>query len=101
MELEPEDEGDDAEDETSLGCLEQMNQERSWTGSTVWEVDRELDNSNDEPTLGSLDQHDNQERWAAGGRQDLEQDPAEAGIGDFDGLAEQVGSQDWQQGVLA
>jgi hypothetical protein len=45
--------------------------------------------------------HLDQTRWAAGDRRDLEQDPAESGIGDDDGLAEQVGSQDWQQGAMA
>ncbi|MGK7056893.1 hypothetical protein AB4853_10465 [Bradyrhizobium sp. 1050_B9_N1_2] len=55
----------------------------------------------DEPSLGSLDHHHSQERWAAGGRRDLEQDHAESGIGDHDGLLEQVGSQDWQHTVMA
>jgi hypothetical protein len=51
-----------------------------------------------EASLGSLDAKDDQTAWAAGGRRDLELDPAESGIADFDGLGEQVGSQDWQQG---
>lgn len=50
----------------------------------------------DEPSLGSLDHNHSQERWAAGGRRDLEQDHAESGIGDMEGLLEQVGSQSWQ-----
>lgn len=55
-----------------------------------------------EPSLGSLgEHHPDQTRWAAGGQRDLEQDPAESGIGDLDGLLEQVGSQDWQQAVMA
>jgi hypothetical protein len=37
----------------------------------------------------------------AGGRRDLELDGAESGIGDADGLHEQVGTQDWQQGAMA
>jgi len=54
-----------------------------------------------EPSLGSVgDVHFNQELWAAGSRRDLEQDDAESGIGDHDGLGEQVGSQDWQQGSM-
>lgn len=65
------------------------------------EDDPAEDDSTAEPSLGSLDQHDNQERWAAGNRRDLEQDPADSGIGDFDGLLEQVGTQDYQQGALA
>jgi hypothetical protein len=40
--------------------------------------------------------HFNQERWASGGRRDLEQDGAESGIGDQDGLDEQIGPQDRQ-----
>jgi hypothetical protein len=55
----------------------------------------------DERSLGSLDQHHSQKRWAAGGRRDLEQDHAESGIADRDGLLEQAGSQDWQQGAMA
>jgi hypothetical protein len=77
MELEPEGEADDAELE---------------------EDDPPEDDGLREPSLGSLgDHHPNQERWAAGDRRDLELDAAESGIGDYDGLAEQVGSQDWQQ----
>ena len=32
---------------------------------------------------------------------DLEGDPAEAGIADYDGLLEQLGTRDWQQGGMA
>jgi hypothetical protein len=53
-----------------------------------------------EPSLGSLDHHVSQERWGAGSRRDLEQDPAESGIADLDGLLEQVGSQSWQNGGM-
>jgi hypothetical protein len=50
-----------------------------------------------EPSLGrSGDLHLNQERWAAGSRRDLEQDDAESGIADQDGLDEQVPFRDWQ-----
>ncbi|MBR0939407.1 hypothetical protein [Bradyrhizobium jicamae] len=63
--------------------------------------DAELDTADLEPSLGSLEQNDSQERWAAGGRRDLEQDPSESGVGDLDGLLEQAGSQDWQQGAMA
>jgi hypothetical protein len=50
-----------------------------------------------EPSLGSVgDLHFNQERWADGSRRDLEQDDAETGIGDQDGLDEQVPFRDWQ-----
>jgi hypothetical protein len=63
--------------------------------------DEGADTSDREPSLGSLDHNHSQDRWAAGGRQDLELDGAESGISDLDGLLEQVGSQDWQQGALA
>ncbi|MCC8961708.1 hypothetical protein H8A95_05080 [Bradyrhizobium sp. Pear76] len=53
----------------------------------------------DEPDLGSLDCHHSQERWAAGGSDDLEEDN-DSGIGDWDGLLEQVGTQDWQEGAM-
>jgi hypothetical protein len=51
-----------------------------------------------EPSLGSVSNfaHSNQERWSDGSRQDLEQDDAESGIGDQDGLDEQVPFRDWQ-----
>ena len=47
---------------------------------------------------GSLDHNHSQDKWASGDRRDREQDPAESGIGDRDGLLEQVGAQDWQAG---
>lgn len=104
MELEPEDEADDAEDEPSLGSFDQMaNQEKSWRTQSLWAfpaVDGEHDTADAEPSLGSLDGRDDQTAWAAGDRADFEQDPAESGIGDYDGLGEQVGSQDWQQGSM-
>jgi hypothetical protein len=61
------------------------------------------DEESDPPewSLGSLDGQTDQASWAAGSRADLEQDPAESGIADHDGLLEQVGTQDWQQGALA
>jgi hypothetical protein len=75
MELEPEDEGDDAE-------LEQD--------------DPGEDDGLSEPSLGSIgDHHFDQGRWSQGGRRDLEQDAAESGIGDQDGLDEQVPFRDW------
>jgi hypothetical protein len=75
MELEPEDEGDDAE-------LEQD--------------DPGEDDGLSEPSLGSIGaQHFDQGRWSEGGRRDLEQDSAESGIGDQDGLDEQIPFRDW------
>ena len=50
-----------------------------------------------EPSLGSVgDVHFNQERWSDGSRHDLEQDDAESGIADQDGLDERVPFRDWQ-----
>jgi hypothetical protein len=54
-------------------------------------------NEDGEPSLGSLDGRDDQTAWSAGNSGDFELDLAESGIGDLDGLLEQVGSQDWQQ----
>ncbi|WP_407166606.1 hypothetical protein [Bradyrhizobium sp. ORS 111] len=69
-------------------------------------TERELDDyeredcfEDDEPDLGSLDRA-SQTHWAAGGTDDLEEDN-DSGIGDMDGLLEQVGTQDWQQGAMA
>ncbi|WP_162496515.1 hypothetical protein [Bradyrhizobium canariense] len=64
---------------------------------------REPDVDN-EPSLGSCDPSiwgGDQTRWSSGGRGDLESDPAESGIGDLEGLLEQVGTQDWQEGAMA
>lgn len=72
MELEPEDENDDAELE---------------------EDDPAEDDGLAEPSLGSVDPAmggGDQTRWAAGDRRDLELDGAESGIGDRDGLLEQA-----------
>jgi hypothetical protein len=75
MECEPNDEGDEAELEDD---------------------DPGEAGADDEPALGSLDGKDDQTAWAAGDRRDLELDPAESGIGDHDGLLEQIGQPDWQ-----
>jgi hypothetical protein len=40
--------------------------------------------------------HCTQELWAIGSRRDLEFDGAESGIGDQDGLDEQIPFRDWQ-----
>src|SRR3977135_3883600 len=67
MKLEPDDEGDDAELEDD---------------------DPAEDEGLREPSLGSVGvyAHSDQRAWAAGGVRDLEQDPAESGIVDLDGL---------------
>lgn len=97
MEREPDDEGDDAELE---------------------EGDPGEDDGTREPSLGSVERHPSlycegrnptgdQRRWAAGGALDLEaehdgcepgedDEPDASGIGDQDGLDEQVPFQDWQ-----
>ena len=76
--------------------LQTMFSEWAARGVTVLEHDT----SDYEPSLGSLDHdhHPNQENWAMGDRRDLELDGAESGIGDIDGLLEQVGPRDWQAG---
>ncbi|MGX1110564.1 MULTISPECIES: hypothetical protein [Bradyrhizobium] len=97
MEREPDD------DEPWLGWLE--GRSSAWSGGSG--DDRELDGADDEdggdtePSLGSLDHDQSQEVWGAGGRRDLERDPAESGIGDRDGLLEQVGTEDYWRGGLA
>src|ERR1700730_12950446 len=49
------------------------------------------------PSLGNISEaNHSQERWAAASRCDLEQDDAESGIADQDGLDEQVPFRDWQ-----
>jgi hypothetical protein len=61
------------------------------------EGDREPDT--DEPSLGSLDRMADQSRWAAGSCDDAEhehdgREPDDTGIGDYDGLQEQMGRPD-------
>lgn len=56
-----------------------------------------------EPSLGSpCDHHggESQLHWGSSALHDREQDDAESGIADMDGLLEQVGSQNWQQGGM-
>jgi hypothetical protein len=59
----------------------------------------EEDNDPAEPALGSLDGVD-QTNWAKGGPADLEVDGSESGIGDNDGLLEQVGSRHGPRGGM-
>jgi hypothetical protein len=106
IELEPADEADDADDEPSLGSFDRMtDQSKAWQQRSLWAFhdanDGEQDNADAEPSLGSLDGRTDQTGWAADNRGDYELDHAEAGIGDWDGLLEQVGTQDWQQGAMA
>ena len=107
-ELEDDDPAEENGDlEPSLGAFELVNQETAWRtiDSGHGGQDLELDNADREPSLGAPENHPtpysytyggegNQTHWAAGGFQDIESDPAEAGIGDVDGLMEQWPS-DW------
>jgi hypothetical protein len=90
------------DEEPSLGSFDRMtDQSKAWGQHRLWdppEVDAEQDDAETEPSLGSLDQHNNQEQWAAGDPRDLELDGAESGIGDLDGLLEQIGTNDWTAG---
>ncbi|MDO8400637.1 MAG: hypothetical protein Q7T45_22745 [Bradyrhizobium sp.] len=99
MEREPD--GDEADVSYPEGGPRRM---ISGEGFDVAEDDEDSDTGEDsdpaEPALGSLDGQGDQTRWAAGGRRDLELDPAESGIVDLDGLLEQIGSQDWQRGGM-
>ncbi|OKO67374.1 hypothetical protein AC628_39400 [Bradyrhizobium sp. NAS96.2] len=105
------------DEEPSLGSLDRAaNQDRWSHGAHSWgpgDGDLELDRSDDEPSLGAVEWHPyclgwpdgskptgDQTHWTAGGRRDLEQDPAEPGIGDHDDLLEQAGTQAWQQGGM-
>ena len=107
--------GDDREPD--LGSFDRMvNQERSnrqRLGEERVEVDAELDQADHEPSLGSIERHPSglgwgdgsnptgdQTRWASGGTGDLE-DECVTGIGDHDGLLEQIGSEDWRRGGMA
>ncbi|SHN66551.1 hypothetical protein [Bradyrhizobium erythrophlei] len=116
-ELDGPENGEDEEsepDEPSLGSLtssEWSNQETWGTQPlemrTVARVDLEDEHDgaepdeDGEPSLGSLDrQEDQQYAWAPGScvvDGEIEDD---TGIGDDDGLLEQIGSQDWQKGGM-
>jgi hypothetical protein len=86
---------DETDDHMEREADEDIEQECEDEGS---QCEDEGSDSDVEPSLGSLDHNHSQEEWAAGGRRDIEEDLAESGIGDFEGLYEQVGTQDWQQG---
>ena len=104
IDCEPEDDGDDAEDEPGLGSFDRMaDQSKAWRQQSLWAfpvVDGEYDAADTEPFLGALEGQTDQTGWAVGHRGDREQDPAESGIGDPDGVNEQIGRQDWQPGVM-
>jgi hypothetical protein len=77
--------------------------------------DDELEETGDEhePSLASFERHPSvcgpdsfrssigdQTNWTEGNTDDREEDAAESGITDLDGLLEQVESQDWQHTVM-
>jgi hypothetical protein len=102
-ELEEEDDREEVGDsEPWLGSLDRQKGQTRWGAGCT--DDAELDTADDEPSLGSLDYHSperhSQELWAVGGRRDLEQDDAESGVGDHDGLLEQIGTQDSRHGGM-
>jgi hypothetical protein len=90
----------DVDNEPSLGSFDRLtNQEHSWRqreGSSALYLDAEVDRADWEPSLGAGETRlgQSQKYWAVGGRDDREDDPAELGIADDGGLAEQ------QKGVL-
>ncbi|WP_029081094.1 hypothetical protein [Bradyrhizobium sp. th.b2] len=108
--------GDDREPD--LGSFDRMTDQRlsnrqNHLGEERLEVDAELDQADHEPSLGSLEKHPSalgwawgshpigdQTNWAGGGSRDLE-DECVTGIGDYDGLLEQIGTEDCWQGGLA
>jgi hypothetical protein len=92
MEREPEDEGDDAEDEPSLASLDRPSDQTQWAKGSCDDTEHEHDGrepgEDDEPSLcGGGWSRDTTDR---------EIDDGESGIGDLDGLLEQVGSEDWR-----
>lgn len=80
----------EADEEHSLGSVEQINQNR-WDAGCSSDGDLELDDCDDEPSLGAPEDHPNgfrdasdfgcgrsQERWARGGFDDREADDSDA-----------------------
>ncbi len=111
--LEPEPDEDGGDREPSLGSPDRVVNQSHWARQRLGpaflgipHLDCELDESDREPSLGSpetvhagmvwwfgADRRTHQLAWAAGGVRDLEDDPAELGIGDHGGLAEQFGPE--------
>jgi hypothetical protein len=85
---------DDLETEPALGWTESEAGRGRY--ADPWNVDAELDKSDDEPAMGALEGHTDQSQWGQGSRSDREADGSESGIGDQDGLDEQVPFIDWQ-----
>jgi hypothetical protein len=118
MSRELEDDGD-LEPETvepSLGFLDRMTSQTRISEGLGSDLEHEHDGlepqQDDEPSLGFLEQHagpygydrydrsGNQERLCDGKGGDLEEDPAESGIADNDGLQEQMGRMDNATGAF-
>lgn len=95
-----EDNGDgeaEPDEEPSLGWTEQEARWGKYAPIDQWHCDGELQDEDDEdsgdrePSLGAPEADEgSQVFWAQGGVQDYEHDPAESGIGDNDGLMEQM-----------
>jgi hypothetical protein len=98
---------DDDPAEPSLGSIERAewtDQER-WASSSTKDLEDEHDGAeppeDDESSLRAFEGHDNQRvAWWVTSMNDYELDPSETGIGDHDGVQEQMGRQDWQCGVF-
>lgn len=105
---------DDDEDggdmEPSLGskCMYEHSTQDGWAlqGNGCLDGEDEHDGAEPgedaEPSLGALEGHtDQRAAWRVATLNDYELDHSESGIGDRDGLLEQVGSRDWTQTVMA
>jgi hypothetical protein len=97
-------ENDNSDDEPSLGSVavgESRSQE-GWTDGSNSDLEDGHDGAepdeDGEPSLGAFEGHNNHDvAWAATEHfPDMELDGAESGIGDQDGMDEQVPFRDWQ-----
>ncbi|MEY9157345.1 hypothetical protein [Bradyrhizobium japonicum] len=112
------DEEDGGDHEPSLGSIERHPScygadGRNWSGDQIgWAYGGTKDledehegaepGEDEEPSLGALEGHcDQRTAWRDGTINDYELDHSESGICDLDGLLEQIGTQDWQQGAMA
>jgi hypothetical protein len=101
---------DGGDTEPCLGSLDHMTNQTRWAEGGTKDAEDEHDGSepdNDgEPSLGAFEGHlDQNVSYTVSDAgiafiHDAELDGAESGIGDQDGLMEQVGTQDWQQGRM-
>ena len=97
-----------------IDFLDQLEADHDLEPTAGGSCDDECEPSGDaEPSLGSLDRALDQVRWAIGACDDLEDehdgrepeeredDGAESGIADWEGLLEQVGMRDWTHTTMA